>query len=279
MRKILLFTVILLSALLISMLSGNQVISDDNGAPAMVTGSPADGQTCNKSNCHTGNPVTPTPGLITSNIPASGYIPGNTYTISATLTQAGGTCWGFEISPQSITGTLLGTPVITNAANTKIVSTKWVTHQLAGTTGANTKTWMFDWIAPAAGTGLVTFYGAFNICNDNNSRTGDFIHTSTLDVNEFVSSSGELSEEENGFHIYPNPVMEHAQFSAYFKLPSDIKITLYNLNGQVIKILSDEKDIAGSYIYDFSRSGMNAGVYHVSMESAGQRSLRKIVLL
>jgi hypothetical protein len=109
--------------------------------------------------------------MITSNIPTSGYTPGSTYTITATVTGAGDK--GFQISPQNISGTLLGSLIA--GTGSKIVGVKYITHTSPKTT--NTATWTFQWIAPIAGTGNVTFYGAFAITKYD-------IRTSTLTVNE-----------------------------------------------------------------------------------------------
>ncbi len=152
------------------------------GPPASHTGSPGDnGITCNTNGCHTGMATTPAIGWITSTVPLTGYVPGQIYTISATATQAGCIKFGFQISPQSLTGTYLGTLVVTSPTLTQIVGTKYIEQKAAGTVGSSGfHTWTFDWIAPAAGTGDVTFYGAFNCSNSNNSASGDHIYTSTL---------------------------------------------------------------------------------------------------
>ena len=167
----------------------NEVNSHANGAPAMRTGSPGDGgNTC--KNCHSGPTPTTQAGLITSTIPASGYTGGQTYTITATVTRNGHTKFGFEISPQNITGTKLGTLIVTNTTEMQLVgSGKYITHKSGGTSGTNSRTWNFNWTAPAAGTGNVTFYGAFNITNSSNNSSGDTCVLSTLTVSECVAPS------------------------------------------------------------------------------------------
>src|SRR3954468_3464763 len=77
-------------------------LGNGTGAPASRTGSPFDAGNC--TFCHTGSAATTLPGLITSTVPASGYIPGTTYTITATISVTGINKYGFEISPQSATG-------------------------------------------------------------------------------------------------------------------------------------------------------------------------------
>jgi hypothetical protein len=125
-----------------------------NGAPAAKTGSPGDGSNCTE--CHGGTASTVS-GWITSNIPVQGYTPGQTYQITATNQITGSGKYGFEVSPQNVAGNLLGT--LTAGTTSQLVgSGKYVTH----TNATNSlSTWTFNWTAPAAGTGQVTFYGAF----------------------------------------------------------------------------------------------------------------------
>ena len=147
-------SVLLVSAAFILLLSSFAVFYP-NGAPAGMTGSPGDGNNC--TSCHGGTATTST-GWITSNIPAGGYIAGQTYQITATNSLTGSGKYGFEVSPQNASGTLLGT--LTPGANCKFAdgNSKYITHTNA-TSGLNV--WTFNWTAPAAGTGNVTFYGAF----------------------------------------------------------------------------------------------------------------------
>ena len=169
MKKIVLSLFLLFVVFSVFNLLAPNAISIPTGAPAGNTGSPSDGTTCAQS-CHGGSPTAQL-GMITSNIPTSGYTPGSTYTITATVTGAGDK--GFQISPQNISGTLLGSLIA--GTGSKIVGVKYITHTSPKTT--NTATWTFQWIAPIAGTGNVTFYGAFAITKYD-------IRTSTLTVNE-----------------------------------------------------------------------------------------------
>jgi hypothetical protein len=142
-----------------------------SGSPAANTGSPGDGKHCSHSGCHNGSATTQA-GIITSNIPGTGYTPGASYTITVALTGSGNK--GFEVSPQNATGTLLGT--LTAGSGSKLVgSGKYVTQNSA--VGGSSATWNFTWTAPSAGTGTVTFYGAFAI-------TKNVTKLSTLVVDE-----------------------------------------------------------------------------------------------
>lgn len=145
------------------------------GAPAGYTGSPGDGNNC--TSCH-GGTATTSLGWITSNIPGTGYIPGTTYQITATNSLSGSGKYGFEVSPQNAAGNLLGT--LTAGTGSQLVgSGKYVTHSNA--TLVN-NSWTFSWTAPTAGTGSVTFYGAFA-----RGKPGP-VTLSTLVVNEALSA-------------------------------------------------------------------------------------------
>jgi len=151
MKKLLLSSVIFISGIaIIGLLTA---LMYPSGSPAGYTGSPGDGHNC--TSCHSGTAQTVS-GWITSNIPTEGYTAGSSYTITVTVSGSGNK--GFEVSPQSLAGSLLGT--LTAGSGTQLTgSNKYVTQ--SATSSANPKIWTFTWTSPAAGTGSVTFYGAF----------------------------------------------------------------------------------------------------------------------
>ena len=155
-RKIYLILSVCIAAVFLLTSYDGDNMDHSSGAPAGYTGSPGDGQQC-QTGCHGGSVQTVT-GWITSNIPTAGYTPGSTYTITVSVTGSGN--HGFEVSPQNTSGTLLGS-LIAGSGNKLVGSGKYVTH--SSTQSGNPQTWNFQWVAPATGTGTVTFYGAFCI--------------------------------------------------------------------------------------------------------------------
>lgn len=146
-------TILSTFAIAIFFVGFNQLTSNPTGAPAGYSGSPADGQTC--ANCH-GGTATTVANVLTSNVPAAGYVPGTNYTITVSIAGSNARK-GFEVSPQNSSGVLMGTLAAGSGSN--IVGTKYVTHTSAKST--NPGTWTFTWKAPDAGSGAVNFYGAF----------------------------------------------------------------------------------------------------------------------
>jgi len=161
------------------------VISNSAAPPASRTGSPGDGGN-NCSGCHGGLAVSNQVGWINSNIPGTGYIPGDTYTITISGTHTGVSKFGFECVVEDALANSVGTLVATDVVKTQLIgNSKYIAHTTAGLTPVgSTNTWSFDWIAPITGTGTVTFFVALNAANGNGGFGGDKIYTSSLTIQE-----------------------------------------------------------------------------------------------
>ena len=141
-----------------------------SGRNGSYSGSPGDnGITCNI--CHVSGPVQTISNAVTTNIPSTGYVPGNTYTITLTITHPTNNTFGFQVTAEDAGNAKAGTFVSTNNSTQAVNGAARATHTTAGITGTNnSRTWIVDWIAPAVGTGDVTFYAAFNASNGNNGN-------------------------------------------------------------------------------------------------------------
>jgi len=178
-----------------------------SGSPGGKSGSPGDGgSTCVQ--CHTGTP-NPVADWITTNIPFTGYVPGNTYTITLTGTHAGVVKFGFEVTAEDGSNSKVGTFILTDPVQTKFTNANnAVTHTSSGNTpSGNMKIWTVDWTAPAAGTGEVGFYAAFNAANGNGGTSGDVIYKTNLFISEMV-----VNPEISG--ITPDNANQGETFSA-----------------------------------------------------------------
>lgn len=191
-----------------------EVLNDDrhkngSGANPGYAGDPAGGnQTC--TFCHAGPAATYTLDLISSNIPAGGYYPDSTYTITATISRTGHSKFGFEVSPQNAGGNFLGT-LVTTDARTQLRGTggTYITHTGGGTAGTNSNTWTFDWIAPSAGTGQVIFFGSFLVANSNNANVGDTVYYTSLEIPENPSAGIDpVKDPGESLSVFPNPAVE-----------------------------------------------------------------------
>ncbi len=257
-------TIISTLALAIFFIGYNQLTSNPTGAPAGYSGSPADGQTC--ANCHGGSAVEAN-NILTSDVPATGYVPGTNYTITVTI--SGGTARkGFQVSPQNSSGVLMGT--LTAGTGNRVVSSKYVTHTSAKT--SNPGTWTFTWKAPAAGTGTVNFYGAF-VNNFSN------ISKQVLTVNEQTSTGVEaqLIEKET-FSTYPNPATGNMFLNLNLSAGSYATASLVNLEGKQISTLFNSDLSAGKHHLQLDVNQIKSGVYFLQVTANGVTKHKKIMI-
>lgn len=232
------------------------------GSPGGYTGSPGDSKNC--TYCHGGS-ASNALGWITSDIPLQGYIPGETYTVTVTVSGTGDK--GFEVSPQDVEGNLLGTLV--DAAGVHLVNgNKAVTQD--NSSSANPKVWSFQWVAPDPGTGQVTFYGAFTI---NKPVT----KLSVLAVQEDQS----VGISENWVFdamVFPNPAREKISIS--FTAPEEglADISIFSASGPVIHM----KELSGrgdNLIRLDLPAGLPPGVYFLNVRLGENVATQRFVKL
>ena len=160
------------------------------GADPGYTGSPGDeGFTC--SACH--GPLNTGSGSVKITFPDVSYTPGQKYTISVLITDPQAQRWGFELGAwqsSNLATNQEGTLTAGADGFTRVIpfqSWQYITHTSQGTRlgQRNSAEFKFDWTAPAAGAGEVSFYVAANAANGNGTNDqGDLIYSSSLKVPE-----------------------------------------------------------------------------------------------
>ncbi len=243
---------------------GGMEILYPSGAPAGYSGSPHDGKNC--THCH-GGTATQLDSLITSIIPETGYIPGETYDITAAISGSGKK--GFEISPQNFIGDILGT--LHSGTGTKLVGNgDYITHSSGN--NANPAVWHFTWTAPAEGTGDVVFYGSFAI---RESQT----KLSSLAVQESVSP-GIQQVVISGLSVYPNPVHQKLYVSYTLSSPETVEIMLFSgLGNRSVSLFSSRQETGKHPLqvvipYDFPK-----GTTLLEITVGKKKIVKKLILL
>ena len=178
-RKLLLS---LLPLACIALLTSEQM--SDNGR-AGKTGSPGEG-TC--TSCHGDFALNSGGGSVSiSGISGGVYTPGTTYNMSITVARTGSTVFGLGCEALNSSNTNSGTLVITNSAETQLKASGGKTNvvqQLDGGHTPNTHTFIFNWVAPAAGAGAVTFYFTGLAGDYQGDEGGDYVYAGTLALAE-----------------------------------------------------------------------------------------------
>jgi hypothetical protein len=262
MKKILLLSSLLTvcSLALVSTMTtsdANASLPNDGNA-----GAPMDngGQDCGSGYCHA-VASTATTNVIFSDIPSSGYVGGTTYNF--TVTMSGAAAYGFELTPQTaLSSTGLGTWI---AGAGSSVSTKYIKHTTKKT-GASA-VWTFQWIAPTTAP-TVTFYGAFNYANNNMTKTGDIIKTSSVTYTANSSTSVNEINKVSLLSVFPNPTTDLLYITSdeIFRQGH-----IYSLDGKLVKTISEQELNSKSVFV----SNLNSGIYFIHMQSDHQTLVTK----
>lgn len=144
----------------------------------------------NCTECHDSFGEMPNQGIGFMTIQApSRYEPGQRYPITVQVTHPGQQRWGFEATALTAdTNQPAGRFIITDPIHTQLIEgvdhRLYVEHTEAGTFAGRPggASWTFDWIAPETDRGPVAFYAAGNASNNDGTRLGDWIYTTTVSV-------------------------------------------------------------------------------------------------
>jgi len=242
------------------------------------SGDPANGfQTC--ASCHFGSTTRIFDSVITSNIPASGYVPNTTYSIQVKIKETGISRYGFQISPQNTKGDFLGKLIASDPIKTQLNADDehYINHTYRGNSFPNeTGQWSFEWTAPDKGSGSVTFYGAFLLANSSDTPIGDKVVTSTLNVTESTLSA--LSSESTnglGLLLFPNPAND--QLTCSISLPQDAKDVTFSIlqpDGKVVYARFHGTLSTSQQQFTFPVSQLTKGIYYLQIKGKGIQSLK-----
>lgn len=172
------------------------------------TGAPPGEGTC--SDCH-GDFAENFPGgsITLIGLPAA-YTPGDTLTLGIAVARTAMIRWGFEVTALKAGDLAVGTFLDTNLFVNKTTanSREYMRQTRAdGPDGsfagqADAAAWTFDWIAPAAGAGTVTFYFSGVAADNDLSNGGDYVYTSSQSATEGSSTAVEATTWGNIKTIY-----------------------------------------------------------------------------
>lgn len=265
-------SVLLISVLLLMSLFQQGLQAKTDGAPSGNTGSPGDDQTCAHVKCHTGT-AQDRPGIISSNVPETGYRSDAVYTITVFMIDTGIVKFGFQASPQDLAGDKLGTMSIIDADRTKFTGGgKYITHKEAGTAAVDTATWTFNWQSGSS-TGDVTFYVAVNATNNEENATGDKIYIDKLVIPEDPNN---IPVPINGFELSIQQCWQVADgWYLQTNATGDCTVQIFSLSGQ---LMYTEQFSQGNEAFFIPNTQLPAGNYVMSVSSKQSFAARKVMV-
>ena len=229
-----------------------------DGAPNGYSGSPGDGGN-NCSTCHFGADNNyNNQSTISSNIPAEGYTPGQTYTITVTPNSTAPK-HGFEITAENSSDEKVG-EFIANSTTTHYNSTvlTTLTHNAPLESGV----WSFNWTAPSDTQGTITFYAAINAVNGDGAAYDDQDEpiTTSLTVNQ--TAAGVANLENTFFSLAENPVRDFIMINFDQELSGTYNI--YDIAGKKIQ----EADFKNKNELTINSNTLKIGMYILKITSA-----------
>ena len=90
--------------------------------------------------------------------------------------------------------------------------------------------------------------------------------------------------EDFALHIYPNPFNHSSQITFNLIEQSEVELSIYNIQGRLIRTFINEMLPAGSYSENWNGTNLNgkevsAGVYFVRLQVNEQSNVRKVLLI
>lgn len=252
------------------------------------TGSPGE-TTCATAGCHTGNPLNDPTGsmiIVAPTMTNWEYVPGTTYPIEVTISRNGNNKFGIGFEALQASGANGGTLSITNGVETQIKnaviggnSRANVVHRDNGGNAPNSKTFTFNWTAPATAVGNITFYAAGNASNSNNNTSGDFIYTRSQVITPASGVSVAEIEAISAVQIYPNPADREIRVSFESYEIRDLTFGIYGIDGRLMSETSYQNNGSGSQTVLIPlMPELGQGVYFLKITGDGIQTVNRFAV-
>ncbi|RMH66011.1 MAG: T9SS C-terminal target domain-containing protein [Calditrichaeota bacterium] len=125
---------------------------------------------------------------------------------------------------------------------------------------------------------------SFSDKNNDNSWQGveNWSHTWIGDTNKVATAIDDIKPLVATFDLkqnYPNPFNPKTTIRYSIAKAGKVKLTVYNVAGQLIKTLVNAPNTAGTHKVSFDASKLASGVYFYNLQSNGQSQTRKMLLV
>lgn len=258
--------------------------TNSGGAIASRSGSPGDGNmNCGNSGCHPSNAITSEEVSIDVLLPdgETVFLAGNTYTVQVTGTKTAGSVGvlGFQATVEDDAHDKIGDLMVLNSDATKIVSSDYMTHKLAGSVPTDgSRTWAFEWTAPEGFSGNATVHTAVLFGNGNGMWTGDVTVTGskTIEIQEFGLSLDEINNFT--YEVYPNPVTDRVSLAYTLDVDGQVNILVMDMAGREVVSLYSGVQNVGQHEETFDLN-LSKGNYLIALQKGNRKYLTKLLVV
>lgn len=233
-----------------------------------------------------------------------------TLTFSVTTTEPAGNYYGDNVIAlwvEDTSGTFVKTKI--RYAGTRIqYLNKWITASSYNTTDAVTGptrtshgTLTFNWNASNVAGSLVAdkYYRVYLQMSDANAagqwtyvqfeKGPNSVTLNPSNVGNFTNmqlvwtptSAAVLEKEGTALHFActPNPVRDVVTVSYDLPAQADVTITLHDLAGKTLAVISDGNQPEGNHSINWNRSGLRSGIYYFRINTGNAVAVQKIVVI
>jgi CubicO group peptidase (beta-lactamase class C family) len=120
-------------------------------------------------------------------------------------------------------------------------------------------------------------------CSSGNSLASARSYFTTDSEQPGITSSPIVSPEvpglQNQLKIFPNPAISNATVSFSLSKPGKVSLNVFNIEGKLIKIISDRNFEAGAHQLSLDTKDLKAGIYILNMQSLGSVQTKKIIVI
>lgn len=87
-----------------------------------------------------------------------------------------------------------------------------------------------------------------------------------------------LANTDEVFNVFPNPASRDYNINFRLFKPGNVRISLYNKEGKLTRIVTQENMKAGLHDKSDSVNGLHPGIYYLILEADGKRQTKKVVV-
>lgn len=212
----------------------------------------------------------------------TGYTPGETYNAKLTVNAAVGTpaLYGFQIlclnasegtdGPEvSNWAPVSGNVAVRTAGNT---GRTYAEHDEGSTSNVFTMTW----VAPAMGSGDVTFYAVSNGVNDNAASSGDGATGGSFTLTENESSNIKTLQLDVDMSLFPNPVKDRLSVDLSVEESGVYDWSIIDVQGRTLQN-GNFNLTQGENVQNVEVADVAAGLYQFQLMKDGKVSSQTMV--
>lgn len=115
---------------------------------------------------------------------------------------------------------------------------------------------------------------------ESTSKGGGGVFIDSISVTEILTATDEIMKfgKIQLYQNTPNPFDTKTTIGFYLPNDGKINLSVYNINGQLLDIVLDEKLQSGEHFIDFYPLKLSAGIYYYSVETNDEKLVKKLII-